>query len=368
MLLTTPFIGGALWRLGGRRSNSGPSITRVLGPDADAAGHARVYAPRPFRFPDDHAAHPDYRHEWWYFTGNLASPAGRSFGFQLTFFRFALRATPAHEESALSTRHALLGHFAVTDITSGTFQAFQRLERPVLGISGWAEHPPQVWLRDWRMSLLNDTRWSLQATAPDVGLSLTVESTKPVIAQGVDGYSRKGTDPGNASLYYSQTRLEARGAITLREVRHPVTGHAWLDREWGSSALDAGTVGWDWFGLQCSDGSELMLYVLRNADGGLGAFSAGSWCAPDGHVVPLARAAFAVRPRAHWRSPSTGTRYPSRWEIEVPALGLKLDVSARVPDQEWRALFRYWEGCVEFRGSRSGLALHGTGYAELTGY
>jgi len=368
MLLAAPLAGGALWPRRDRGIDAAPSITRVLGPDASAAGHARVTAARPFRFPDDHAAHPDYRHEWWYFTGNLVTPSGRPFGFQLTFFRFALAAEAAFEDSAWSTRHALLGHFAVTDVASRTFHAFQRLERPVLGISGWFDRPPRVWLRDWRMSLLDATRWSLGAAEREIQLALTVVSRKPVVAQGVDGYSRKGAAAGNASHYYSQTRLEAAGTLVLGGVRHTVAGHAWLDREWGSSALDADTFGWDWFGLQFSDGSELMLYVLRGADGGPGAYSAGTWCAPDGSVVPLARDAFVVRPRAQWRSPVTGVRYPCRWEIEVPSLGLWLDTTARVPDQEWRALFRYWEGCVDIRGSRAGRALSGAGYAELTGY
>ena len=44
-----------------------------------------------YRFPRDHASHPGYKTEWWYYTGHLQSESGERFGFQWTFFRSALR-------------------------------------------------------------------------------------------------------------------------------------------------------------------------------------------------------------------------------------------------------------------------------------
>lgn len=346
------------------------SITAFLGEDGDTARYPRVTAPRAFVFPADHASHPDYRHEWWYFTGNLVTPSGRPFGFQLTFFRFAFAAAEPDSASAWATRQALLGHFALTDIAGRRFHAFQKLERPVLDISGTLTEPPSVWVRSWRASLTSaaPAAWSLRADDADIALRLNVVATKPHVAQGSHGYSAKGSAPGNASLYYSLTRLRAAGDLTLHGERFPVAGDAWLDREWGTSALADGIVGWDWFGLQLSDHSELTLYLLRDRDGTRATFSAGSWCAPDGGVVSLSNDDFTVRTVDHWRSPTTRARYPAGWEIRVPALTLALRVSPRVPAQEWQQRFRYWEGCVQIAGTGDGRAVAGFGYTELTGY
>ena len=40
----------------------------------------------PVSISQDHAAHERFRTEWWYYTGQLTSSAGRRFGFQLTPF------------------------------------------------------------------------------------------------------------------------------------------------------------------------------------------------------------------------------------------------------------------------------------------
>src|SRR5205814_718338 len=81
--------------------------------------------------------------------------------------------------------------------------------------------------------------------------------------QGDRGLSRKGPEPGNASFYYSLTRMPARGTVRVGPETLQVSGEAWMDREWSTSALGAGVQGWDWFALQLADGRELMFYRLR---------------------------------------------------------------------------------------------------------
>lgn len=346
------------------------SITDLLGHPPSSLQYPRVTGPRQFSFPEDHAAHPDFQHEWWYFTGNLRDSTGRAFGFQLTFFRFAFSPKDPVSISAWATRQAMLGHFALTDVLNQRFHAFQRLERPVLGLAGMQRQPVRIWIRNWRASLddRQGNRWTLEAAQKRKKLALQVTSTKACVLQGEEGYSRKGQERGNGSHYYSLTRMHAQGHLELDGARFEVTGHAWLDREWGTSALPSDVIGWDWFGLQLGDGSELTLYLLRKQDGSRTPFSAGSWVAPDGRITRLSDTDFSVRVTDRWRSPLTRAIYPAGWQLSIPRLKLSLAIKPRLNAQEWTQLFRYWEGNVMLRGAREGHAIGGTGYVELTGY
>jgi predicted secreted hydrolase len=147
-----------------------------------------------------------------------------------------------------------------------------------------------------------------------------------------------------------------------------VTGDAWMDREWSTSSLGRDQIGWDWFALQLSDGSDLMLYRLRRKDGGADPFSSGMAVAPDGGSRRLALADFALEGAGSWRSPRSGAVYPARWRVRVPSEGLDLEVRPLLADQELDVAFRYWEGAVEISGTRRGRPLRGRGYVELTGY
>jgi len=360
-----------LWRHGGA---PGPApggeggLGGLLGPAADAGGFARVTGPAPLSFPEDHGAHPDHRSEWWYFTGNLTDAAGRDYGFQLTLFRFALAPEVPERPSAWATRQAWMGHFAITDMAGGRHHAVERYQRGALGLAGAEVRPVRVWLDDWALRSAGSQRlFPLRLKARDdaagLALELRLEARKPRVLQGERGYSRKGEDPGNASRYYSYTRLAAQGRLEVAGRQARVTGSAWLDREWSTSALDEGQAGWDWFALQLEDGRDLMVYRLRRVDGGTDPRSAGVLVAPDGRVRHLGAEDFRVIPLRHWRSPETGARYPVDWRVVVPAAGLSLTVDARLDAQEMPTSVRYWEGAVSVSGDAGGV-----GYLEMTGY
>src|SRR5690606_2852699 len=116
----------------------------------------------------------------------------------------------------------------------------------------------------------------------DAALDLELVAAKPPVAQGEDGWDAKGPEPGNASYYYSLTRLAADGSLAVGGERFDVAGLAWMDREWSTSSLSAGVEGWDWLALQLSDGRDLMLYQLRQTDGSPSPFSSGSVVGADG--------------------------------------------------------------------------------------
>lgn len=333
----------------------------------DRAGFARALAPRPLAFPEDHGPHPDFRTEWWYYTGNLKTPAGRHVGFQLTFFRVALSPAEEPRASAWATRQLYIAHFAVTDTAGGRFHAASRTSRAALGLAGAQGIPFRVWAESWSAEGEGGAT-RLRAQDGDVAIDLTVSPAKPVVLQGDRGHSRKGPEPGNASLYYSFTRMPARGNVRLGAESLEVAGEAWMDREWSTSALGTGVEGWDWFAVQLDDGRELMFYALRRRDGAIDSFSAGTLVAADGTTRPLGAGDVRIETLAHWTSPPSGVRYPARWRLSVPSAELQLEIAPRLADQELRVGTRYWEGAVAVTGSSDGRTIGGQGYVELVGY
>ena len=333
----------------------------------DRAGFTRALAPRPLSFPEDHGPHPDFRTEWWYYTGNLKTPTGRHVGFQLTFFRIALSPEEEPRSSAWATRQLYIAHFAVTDTAGGRFHAASRTSRAALGLAGAQPAPFRVWVESWSAEGEGGST-RLRAQEGDVAIDLTVSPAKPVVLQGDRGLSRKGPEPGNASLYYSFTRMPARGLVRLGAETLEVSGDAWMDREWSTSALGVGVEGWDWFAVQLDDGRELMVYLLRRRDGTIDPFSAGTLVAADGSVRRLDAADVRIETLAYWTSPRSGVRYPARWRLSVPSAELRLEIEPRLADQELRVGTRYWEGAVAVVGSSGGRAIGGQGYVELVGY
>ena len=361
---------------GGRTPEAGPepmSVTSLLGRAPDDE-FARVTGPRPFEFPRDHGSHPDYHIEWWYFTGQVATPSGRRFGFQLTFFRTGLAATAKKRDSAWGSRDAWMAHFTLTDVASGRFHAFERFSRGAAGLSGVTSAPLfHVWLDHWEVIQAEGDAFpgTLRAQDDDIALELNLRATKPPILQGERGYSRKGEEVGNASHYVSLTRIAADGHVHIGsdvEGHFEVTGDVWMDHEWSTSSLSSDLVGWDWFSLHLDDGRELMLYQLRREDGTPGPFSAGAIIDTEGAVRRLSVADFTIDVLERWESPATGARYPSRWTLRVPSDDLVLEVEPRVADQELRHTVAYWEGACRATGRRGGGSVTGEGYVELVGY
>ena len=333
----------------------------------ERAGFARAMAPRPFQFPADHGPHPDFRTEWWYYTGNLQTADRRHIGFQLTFFRVALAPTEQPRASAWATRQLYFAHFAVTDTAASRFHAFSRTGRGALGMAGAEAAPFRVWIDGWSAEGAGASP-RLRASDGDVAIDLELSATKPVVLQGERGLSRKGPEPGNASFYYSFTRMPARGVVRLGAETLTVAGEAWMDREWSTSGLGADVQGWDWFAVQLDDGRELMVYLLRRRDGTVDPFSAGSLVAPDGAVRALGAGDVRVETLAHWSSARSGVRYPARWRLTVPSAELRLDIEPRLADQELRVNTRYWEGAVAVTGMAGAWSIRGHGYVELVGY
>ncbi len=358
----------------------------VLGGGARTEGFAQVLEPREFAFPRDHGPHPEYRQEWWYVTGNLDSATGERFGFELTFFRFGLAPrvsesgpAPQGDESHWRSRQIYMAHFAITDVGRKQFRFAQKLSRGAVGLAG-AEAPPlRVWVDDWSLGAVAgepvattrapvgtapaaavapmggaaagtdgaaDTHWALRAAQNGYELSLDVGALLTPVLNGDRGLSRKSSELGSASYYYSIPRVAVKGRLVRDGQALDVKGLAWVDREWGSGTLSKSEQGWDWFALQLRDGSALMFYALRTRGGGRDPNSAGTWVSPSGQSRALSTEQVQIDVLDYWANPR-GERYPSRWRVRVPSVGVDVEVRPVLANQELTTLTRYWEGAVD---------------------
>lgn len=320
-----------------------------------------------YEFPRDHHAHPDFKTEWWYFTGNLAAEDGRDFGFQLTFFRQGVRRGPA------ATRFAVddikLAHFAVTDIGDRRFRCAQRVSRGSFGEAGFGDGDRIAWIEDWTLRVTGQNRFRIEARDRDFALALSLVAAKPPVFHGEDGISRKAAGEGRASHYYSYTRLAAEGVLTLSGREIAVKGLSWFDQEWATNQLTEDQTGWDWLSLQFEDNTELMLFQIRLKDGGRDPFSHGTWIDKNGRTTPVKDADFELVPGRLWRSPETGGTYPVEWRLRIPKLDMEIEMVAAIDAQELVLKpISYWEGSVRASGTRGGRAVRARGYLEMTGY
>jgi len=301
-----------------------------------------VVRPNPrFVFPRDHGAHPDYRTEWWYITGWLEGPMG----FQITFFRVRPE-EQSENPSAFNPRQIFLAHAALSDPKRGKLVHDQRAARAGFGLAQAETERTAVWIDDWRLELKDD-RYEARIAGRDFEFELTfLASGKPVL-QGERGFSRKGHRPEEASYYYSRPHLKVAGSVNGKRAQ----GEAWLDHEWSSAYLAPEAAGWDWTGINLSDGGSLMAFRMRAKKGGV-------------HYAPPG---VAFEPLRLWKSPRTGVEYPV--EMRVEAQGRSLVLKPLMDDQELDARASagtiYWEGAVRAFERDAEV---GRGYLELTGY
>jgi predicted secreted hydrolase len=321
-----------------------------------------------YQFPRDHFDHPEFRTEWWYYTGNLRAQDGRRFGFELTFFRHGVDRTQRETPSVWDVRDAWMAHFAVSDIDGDKFHHAERMNRAGAGQAGVDANRGLVWNGNWRVQSNK-----LFATARGFTVDLQFQPKKAPVIHGINGVSQKSAGVGRASHYISLTRLQTSGSIEVDGRKFQVEGLSWMDHEFFTHSLEENQQGWDWFSLQLEDGSELMLYRLRRKDGSVEPYSSGTFVGADGKTRHLASNEYTLQPGTEtWTSPVTKGRYPLRWTIRVPALGIEAATTTRLKQQEIIGRSAgspaYWEGAVEVEGTRDGEPWRGSGYLEMTGY
>ncbi len=320
---------------------------------SEAEGFA-VPQPNPaFDFPSDHGAHPDYRIEWWYLTANLTGPDGMPYGIQWTLFRSALA---PETRAGWDDPQIWFAHAAVT--TPNAHHVAERVARGGIGQAGVTPDPFRAWIDDWQMAGPDFDNMRLTASGREFRYDLQLSAQGPLVFHGEDGFSVKSAE-GQASYYYSQPFFAVDGVLTLPEGDIPVTGQAWLDREWSSQPLSDNQSGWDWFSLSFATGEKMMGFLLRQTDGT--SYSSATWIEPDGSTISFPDGAFRAYPLGETQV--AGRSVPTRWQVELPDKGVDVTVAALYPPSWMAVSLPYWEGPVEIEGSH-----RGRGYLEMTGY
>ena len=344
---------------------------------------------RKLTFPADHFSHPDFKTEWWYYTGQLETDGGQRYGYQVTFFRFGLRDRQKQTAAAPLFSDLYMAHFALSDIAGKKLLFRERINRSIAGNAGVrgiagkasgsgvgdkagaATDRYLVWNEDWQVTG-DERHHAIQVNERSTRLRLSLNSLKAPVLHGLNGLSQKGAGEGRASYYYSLTRMQTDGELTINGKKEKVRGFTWMDHEFGSNQLRDDQVGWDWFSIRLDNNTELMLYLMRRKDGSVDPYSSGTLVGADGTTKHLALKDFQVEVLERWKSPKSGGNYPMKWKVAVPVEEIDLEITPAFAEQELitrrSTRVTYWEGAVRIGGKVRGQAVNGAGYVEMTGY
>jgi len=344
----------------------------------EPTGYLSVTGPCNLEFPKDHGPHPGYRTEWWYYTGNLQDASGKRYGFQLTFFRSQISPPDGRQKwprpaSAWRTQQVYLAHSAISNLSENQHLQAELVSRAALNLAGAKQvaDATTIFVKNWSAQI-NPNRHRLKVQTDAFAYEMILTPQKPPVMHGIAGYSRRGFTADRASCYYSFSRLNTQGKLTIGENVIEVKGSAWMDHEYGTDMLGPGLKGWDWFSLQLSDQTEVMVYVLKTESGGIGPMSSATIIEIKGQNRQLSNDEFRVTVLNTWKSPNSKAVYPAGWRLQIFPGFFDLKIRPGMADQEMLTRRStgtiYWEGSVSVAGTKAGKPITGKGYVELTGY
>ncbi|MDY6790751.1 MAG: lipocalin-like domain-containing protein [Thermodesulfobacteriota bacterium] len=346
---------------------------------AEESTYYRVTRPCNLSFPDDHGMHPGYRTEWWYYTGNLKAHTGEKFGFQMTIFRSQISPPGAEKNwpspaSQWRSQNIFLGHAAVSNLTAHQHIFDEQWSREMDGIAGVSQNESgttRIYLNKWSI-MIDEKRHNVRVQSNQFAFDLKMRSLKPAVLHGDQGYSRKGELDESASCYYSFSRLMTDGTLVYKDQTYTVSGYSWMDHEFSTAPLQKNIIGWDWFSLQFSDNTELMVFLLRQAEKSHHPASSGSYIYADGTKKHLTHKDFNIKVLDTWKSPQSGAGYPSKWQLSISDMDMEITLASNIKNQEMMTSEStdviYWEGSVAINGHKGPQGISGFGYVELTGY
>lgn len=346
----------------------------------ESSEFAQVIPGKAFHFPKDHGAHPEFKTEWWYFTGHLQDEFNHLFGFQWTVFRVSLpRFQPSNLTSPSNnfvsrwrSKNLYFAHFAVSDLENKKFYYSDQSGRDgEINLAGSSAETFKVWLPGFQGEL-KENQLILQAKDSEKLIDLKMLLPESVLLQGEGGYSPKSKEKGKASYYYSIPNLSVKGILQIQKKQFQVSGKAWMDHEFGSNQLSESQSGWDWFGIPLQNRSALMIYRLRDKKDRSKVFILGTYLNEKGERYPLQSNQIQLTYSNFWKSKKTKGEYPLSWEIRIPDHQIFLKAKADFEDQELiteqTTQVIYWEGSISVEGRVGEEAVSSKGYLEMTGY
>lgn len=345
------------------------AVVGKASPLRDGTEHRGVELPR------DLYAHDAAQTEWWYYTGHLQTAGGRRFGFELVFFK---RRTDLDRFGVVPLRlianPLYFAHFAVTDESRQKFRYDHRKSaRGVFDLPAvYSARRYSLRLGDWSVREAHGFHFLRATLGGDLVFEVALKPEKPAALNGHEGVGVSFKDHGEASRYFSFTRMAADGHITWHGETEACTGAAWMDREFGTWKTTDNQRGWDWFSVQLETGADLMVYFIRDREDRPSAFSSGTFVDAEGRATHLTRDDFTLEATGGWLSPHTGAYYPHGWRLRVPRFQVDVNVKPVMKDQELdtrgTTMVVYWEGACSVSGYHGGTETGGRAYVELVGY
>lgn len=344
-------------------STTATNVTTAMATAPTATAFAAVTPNPNLAFPRDHGAHPAFRTEWWYVTGQVQTASGKPFGFQVTFFR-SRSGIGEDSKSQFAPSQILFAHAAIADPAWGKLRHDERAGRAGFGYAAKTDEM-NIKLDHWTMKMEGDNIIA-HIPARDFNLDLRMAITRQPLLQGDAGFSRKGPASSQASYYVSLPQLKVSGHIRINGKAEAVTGTAWFDHEWSSEYLASDAVGWDWLGANFDDGGALMAFQMRDLKGAI-LWAGGTRVLADGTILKLGREAVAFQANTTWKSPRTGALWPVGTTLKVgdEVFEIRPWFNDQELDSSRSTGVIYWEGAVDIVRNQQRL---GRGYLELTGY
>ncbi len=395
-------------------------LSLLLAAALTAPAHAAL-KPTPFGV----AAHGNVNIEWWYVNAHVTTDRGRHLALIGSFFRFGNGASPFNPAQPVPRAHYLI--YAVTDLDAKTQRSYSLADShmvallktvaPLLAATnpgdkgamallaslGQGKLPPGNQEIPGEASVVSapfhiaygvdntltandstDTSFTvdLNAGGPDK-IHLTLASEKPPMAVG--GKGETGLKTPTDMYYYSLTRCAVGGTIDTGTGPEKITGgEGWFDHQWGNSWV-ASNDGWDWWGVQLTDGTDILFFRQRDLATGKVFFPLATFMDKDGHQSVTKDIVFTPDPHSQWTSPKSGVTYPLAWTVAFPDHHLRLHITADVQNQEMQILgpgSGIWEGSCHVEWEDALLSKDGTlfptqyrdiigvgsAYMELVGY
>lgn len=337
-------------------SRQGADQTDKVQQNQSAQKLAQVLAGYKISFPQDHQSHAEFAVEWWYVTANLTDQNNQAYALQWTLFRFVSesQATP------WSNAQQYMGHVSLRDGKSAWFE--ERFARGGVGNAGVDPSPFVAFIDDWQWRSRSDKLFpsTIKLSIHNkVSAELNLNTHRPFVLHGEQGYSRKLRDSSQASYYYSQPHIEVAGILNLPTGPVEVTGQAWYDHEWTSEYLNPQARGWDWFSIHFAQGAKLMLFNMRHSQAK--DYWSGTFISEQGKVIHLTEQDIIARVIKTQKV--AGRQLPLNWSIQIPKQNMQIQISP-IQIEQWNpGIFSYYEGGTKVSGSHTGV-----GFIELTGY
>ncbi|MBW8052042.1 MAG: carotenoid 1,2-hydratase, partial [Cytophagales bacterium] len=287
-------------------------------------------------FPQDEGWHPGVSAEWWYTTAHLTGDStGTAYSFMLTYFYF-----PVFPFDGFRI-------FNIANETTGEF--FQNMQpctyvlaQDHLDIQAMVGITSEEWvtLQD-SAGVLIPFEYHLSAHSPDGDIDLVYDMVKRPLMVGDDGFVYLAET--DSSYYYSQTKLTVEGTLTLVGFTEPVTGTAWIDRQWGEMNPQLGTTVWEWFSYQLSNGMDLNVWNLFNAQDQIPDTPTYRFCSIYiNDSTSITTSNFTLTRQKYAWMPDNQRCYSQEWHFTYA--NIDLTITTNFSDQEVFLPFRFYEG------------------------